>query len=50
MKLKRYDTQINVSMEHGFKAALESEATRQEMTMSEFARVAMEEKMRRCKK
>jgi len=39
-----------VSREHGFKAALEIEATRQGRTMSEFARAAIEEKMRRSKK
>lgn len=50
MKLKRFDTQINVSMHSGFKAAMELEATRQGMNMSEFARKAIEEKIRRGKK
>ena len=47
MKIKRCDTQINVSMPHDLKASVEDIAAKHKLSMSEFVRAAIEERIRR---
>ena len=46
MKIKRYDAQINVSVQSDFKSAVEEMAAKQKLSMSEFVRAAIEERIK----
>ena len=50
MRLKKYDTQINVSLNTDLKNEMESLAAQLGMSMSEFAREAIRVNIRRYRK
>lgn len=50
MKIKKYDAQVNVSMDSDLKKRLEDVSARAGKSMSEFAREAIADKLRSTKK
>lgn len=50
MKQKRYPKHINIAISEDLKLLLEKSSENEKLSIAEFARAAIEEKIRRCKR